>query len=180
MISIEFYTDQVRHLRESACMPIGSGINADHALHLRLLTEEQQEYIDGTITMDRRMMADALGDIVVVACGYSVDAEDHALIDVGQTVLLASKAAEAHLINLPGAFMLIYESNMSKLCTEEQRDPTVRKYAELGVELEFRDAGNGLWSVFAANDTAAAPKGKWLKGVGYREPNWESIEIWQF
>ena len=179
MIKTAFYLDKVRQMRVAACMSLNEGLFADHKLHTKLFAEELFEFLTGIAEKSQQDTADALGDILVVACGYVLDAREHAEIDIEEVVRMATKAAQGFDINLPGAFMLIHDSNMSKLCTYEQREPTRLKYAERGIEVEFRDTGTGLWSAFAANSADGIPKGKWLKGVGYHEPAWDRTGVWQ-
>lgn len=179
MIVPQFYLNHVRQMREAACLSLDSGINADHTLHLQLYAEELDEFLKACAEGDKRAKADALGDVVVVASGYHLDAGEHARINFKRAVEHAALAATVEGINLPGAFLLIHESNMSKLCHEDQLEPTRLKYAAQGIDVEFRPAGEGLWSPFALNSNGAIPAGKWLKGVGYHEPDWSKLEAWR-
>lgn len=177
-VDMNFYLDHIRHLRRVGCLTVDSGAACDHALHLGLLVEEQTEYFEAHGSGNLAEKADALADTVTVACGYILDAGDHQKVDMVGVIKQAERAALADRIDLAGAFALVCESNLSKLCTVNQILPTREKYAKLGVELEFRDAGHGLWSAFAANSSGDIPKGKWLKGVGFREPNWKDTWLW--
>lgn len=179
VIDPTFYLNHVRDMRQAGCLALASGESADHLLHMRLLCEEQGEYVKACADNSQRSKADALGDIVVVACGYQLDAGEHAMIDLQAIIADAERAARRDDINLAGAFLLIHESNMSKLCREDQLEPTRLKYAEQGIEVEFRQAGEGLWSPFAATTNGTIPVGKWLKGSGYHEPDWSREMIWQ-
>lgn len=176
---IDFYLNHVREMRQAACLTMDSGEQADHLLHMSLYAEELEEFLEACAYMDKRAIADALGDIVVVACGYALDAGQNTKFDVVRAVDHANRAADVNGIMLSGAFLLIHESNMSKLCTEAQATATRLKYADMGIEVEFRDAGNGMWSAFAANDAGKIPRGKWLKGVGFHEPAWDRVEVWK-
>lgn len=160
-------------------MPMDSGPHCNHALHMKLVAEEQYEFLEAHAHEDLRGKADALADIVTVACGYILDAGQHLMMDMHQVLLICERAASRDHISLQGAFSLVQASNMSKLCTRDQIKGTQEKYGELGVTLEFRDAGDGMWSAFAANTVGGIPKGKWLKGVGYKEPRWCDGHIWR-
>lgn len=177
-IEPSFYVSHVRQMREAACLTLSSGIDTDHALHLQLYSEELDEYLLACAEKQLRGKADALADVVVVACGYHLDAGDHARISFKRAIEHAGRAAKAEGINLPGAFLLVHESNMSKLCREDQLEPTRVKYGMQNIDVEFRPAGEGLWSPFALNSNGAIPAGKWLKGVGYHEPEWDKQEVW--
>lgn len=178
-MNAQHYIDQVRQLRRSACMSMDSGQHCNHALHMKLLAEEHSEFMEAHGHEDLRGKADALGDTVTIACGYILDAGQHQLMDMYKVLVICERAATRDRINLMGAFSLVHASNMSKLCTRDQIKPTQERYAELGVTLEWRDAGNGMWSAFAANTIGGIPKGKWLKGVGFTEPRWCESHIWR-
>lgn len=178
MVELEFYMKHVKEMREAARLSISSGLDADIGLHTNLYAEELFEHLCACAEDNLEEKADALADILVVACGYVLDAQEHATIDIEKVHQMTQKAADRDGIILHGAFLLVHESNMSKLCTDAQVEPTRLKYAEQGVLVEFKETAGGLWSALAANSTPHAPIGKWLKGVGYHAPNWGSELIW--
>jgi hypothetical protein len=173
-----FYLDHVAQMRTAACMTMGRGFDTDHALHLQMYASEMNEYVTATNNNDLPQIADAMGDIITVAAGYALDAGPYAMIQFDSILTMLEAAADRHNIILHGAFLLVHESNMSKLCTAAEIELTRKKYADRGVYLDFKPVPGDLFSVFARNSTDDTPKGKWLKGISYAEPNWAATEIW--
>ena len=91
--------------------------------------------------------------------------------------MMEDKARKAG-INLRGAFDLVHESNMSKLCTDDDIKPTIEKYKALGVSLEWREVGDGLYSAHTSNETEHAPVGKLMKPISYKKPDWSMRNLW--
>ncbi len=92
--------EDVRVFHETYNLPVENtliDLKADHsklrALRVELLREEFQEYLDGEQADDMTEIADALGDIIYIACGTAV----------------------AYGIPLDKVFSEIHRSNMSKL-----------------------------------------------------------------
>lgn len=174
----DYYLTKIRHLRRIACLSMDSGESCDHALHLNLLAKEHSNFMEAQAHHDLRGKAGALANVVTVACGYALDAGTAQMMDMNRVMILCERAAERDRINLHGAFALVLNSNVTKLCTREQIAKTQDKYAELGILVEFRESGDDLWSCFAANSVGGIAKGKWLRGSGYTEPTWYERSMW--
>jgi hypothetical protein len=177
---LDFYLKHVRDFRSLTGLPLDSGADADHTLHLMLLAEESLEYASADDLAGR---ADALADSLVVACGYLLDAgELHVRIDVAGIIAELERVAIRDGVNLAAAFLLVHESNMSKLIVgERELRATQAKYESIGVPVEFMHVGESTWGpVMAAycSEDCSLPKGKLLKGASYHQPDWSVPEIW--
>lgn len=180
MIEIDFFLNHVRNFRLMTGLSLDAGADANHALHLSLLVEEMDEFLAADTLADR---ADALADTVTVACGYLLDAGDHCRADVLRIVENCQRTADAWGIDLPGAFLLVHESNMSKLVLgDAELRATLAKYDAEGVGLDVRHVGEQLgipvMAVYAAQD-GRYPRGKLLKGATYHQPAWDRVGVWQ-
>lgn len=180
MIALDFFTKHVRDFRAATGLALDTGATADHTLHLSLIVEELDEFLEAEALHDK---ADALADTVVVGCGYLLDAGEHCRVNVQRIVENAQRAAIAHGINLAGAFLLVHDSNMSKLIvTEAELSATLAKYSALGVEVEVREVGTGqggpILAAFCTADCEHAPKGKLLKSSAYHAPDWSRKDVW--
>jgi Phosphoribosyl-ATP pyrophosphohydrolase len=145
----------------------------DPKLHDKLFNEEAEELFQAQKDQDKAEVADAICDLLFVWIGKDIDVgvpmeQTHAFFEDMKGI-----ARDAG-IYLPAAFEMVYESNMSKLCTKEEVVPTWNKYLPLGVNIEHKEVSDGLYAVYATNDTEHAPKGKLLKSVGFFEPKWEA------
>lgn len=180
MIEIDFFLKRVREFRACTGLSLDAGEAADHSLHLALLVEEFDEFLAAETLEDR---ADALADVVTIACGYLLDAGDHCRADVLRIVENCQRTADAWGIDLPGAFLLVHESNMSKLVLgDAELRATLAKYDAEGVGLDVRHVGEQLgipvMAVYAAQD-GRYPRGKLLKGATYHQPAWDRVGVWQ-
>jgi hypothetical protein len=172
MTNAKYYLQKVKEFRD-AC-----GIHQiDNELHLNLLNEESMKLALAAAKNDIDQVADAFADLVVVYTGWQIDAEPPIEYECWLNIM-EDKARKAG-INLRGTFDLVHESNMTKLCSTEEIQPTIDKYKSLGVELEWREVGDGLWSAHAANDTEHAPRHKLLKPTSYKKPDWSKREQWE-
>lgn len=117
------------------------------------LQEELNELFDEGFTPKNEIaLRDAICDILTFAYGVAHLAGFDANVDM--------KA--------------VFDSNYSKLCaTQEQLDASIAKYAAIGVEV----LGQGTLpeaSIISAKDQTVDgvfyPKGKFLKGVGFKKP----------
>jgi hypothetical protein len=176
---MNFYTPYIALMRSSAKMPMGNGLNANHELHLKLFAEEQLEFYKALLADNRAESADALGDLITVAEGYRADAGDHIRYNTDELIGYCEQMALDLGINIHGAFLLIHESNMTKLCTADQLQESIAKYRDLGVEVATENTTDGRYALFAFNETVHAPMGKWLKGSGYKKPDWSRVDIWR-
>jgi len=164
------YQAAVLQFRRYTCLPIASGSNAIHLLHLKLLLEETVELQLARTLADK---ADALADCVVVLLGYDIDAGEFAQIDVMQYLRNFEALAADVGIDLPGAFTIVHESNMLKTVrSDKEKHDTEDKYRPQNVVIEWREPSPGIWAAFAAEETSAFPKGKLLKPAGWQPPNW--------
>lgn len=172
MTNATFYLEQVKLFRD-AC-----GIHqVDNDLHLNLLDEESKELALASARNDRAQIADGFADCLVVYCGWELDGNPP--IPYSDWIKTWVDKCRVFQIDLLPAFEIVHKSNMSKLCTEADIQPTIRKYDALDVEIEWKNPSDGLFAPFAANDTEHAPRGKLLKGIGYQSPGWESTrEQW--
>lgn len=153
MIALDFFTKHVRDFRAATGLAMDSGDAANHTLHLSLVVEELDEFLEAE---QLHQKADALADTVVIGCGYLLDAGEHARINVPRLVENAQRSALANGINLAGAFLLVHDSNMSKLIvTDEELRTTLEKYRALGVEVDVREVGTGQYGPILAAFCAA-------------------------
>ena len=180
MIDIDFFLRHVREFRSMTGLSLDAGADANHALHLSLLVEEMDEFLAASDLAER---ADALADTVTVACGYLLDAGDHCRVDAAGIVANCQRSADAWGINLPGAFLLVHDSNMSKLIVgRAEMSATIAKYTAQGVQLSFREMGEKdgepVMAAYAAED-GRYPRGKLMKGAAYHSPDWSRESVWQ-
>lgn len=180
MLDIDFFLKHVRDFRQMTGLSIDAGADANHALHLSLLVEEMDEYLAASDLAER---ADALADVVTVACGYLLDAGDHCRADVYRIVENCQRSADAWGIDMAGAFLLVHESNMSKLIVgDAELRATLAKYEAEGVGLDIHPMGesNGVpvMAAYAAAD-GRYPRGKLLNGASYHQPAWDRVGVWQ-
>lgn len=151
----------------------------DLDLHLALLAEESNEFLDAK---NKRDLADALADMVFVAAGGVIDGFPQFEDDINFTVIPLSKDENIDLLR---ATKTVYVSNMSKLCQRDEIKPTADKYAAIGVAVHFEpvdelDESAGFRCICSetviGEDGKEYPKGKLLKSVGYKEPDWGYID----
>lgn len=153
------YLEKVKEFRAATGLDAGQPVE----LHDALIREELSE------------LADALADSVVVACGKMADGvADKQWFDLHIDGLCVA-AIEAG-INLDAAFNIVHKSNMSKLCTPDEIEPTRSKYNTLGVAVEFRETSDNLFACYSLGGHPDYPAGKLLKSVGYRGPDWGGEE----
>lgn len=154
--------------------------SADDPIHYRLTLEETDELIDAFIEpeplMRRVAVADALADRVFTSCGGIIDGCDmHHYLD--KTI----KWAERFDMDLPRAVDAVFTSNMSKLCTSDQVEPTRAKYSSIGVIVHFEAVGDNFRCICShavtGDDGKEYPAGKLLKSVGYQEPDFSYLEV---
>ena len=80
-------------------------------------------------------------------------------------------------MNLEHDMHKVYESNMSKFCaTQNILDLTIKKYSDMGVEVEERGSWPRKYVVsskdqWSSDMTKLFPKGKFLKGINFEAPD---------
>lgn len=155
------YLEKVKEFRAATGLDAGQPVE----LHNALIREELAE------------LADALADSVVVWCGKCADGWiDHGLLEL--EICAISRAAAEAGVHLDAAFNIVHESNMSKLCTPGEIEPTRSKYNALGVAVEFRQVSDNLFGCYSLGGHPGYPKGKLLKSVGYHAPRWNESDAW--
>lgn len=130
----------------------------DQALHDKLFREEKSE------------LADAMADMLFIKAGECIDMGK--LDELERFILTLEAKALLFHINLWGAFSIVYNSNMSKLCASDEIAATTEKYAALGVDVEYREVSDDLYAAYSATDHPDYPRGKLLKSISYQEPDW--------
>lgn len=166
----------VREFREA------SGLKQDDEnLHSKLFAEEHAEYHEATTNNNLVEKADALADMAFVSAGGIVDGFEtynNARLD---SVIFTSENEEIDLLR---ATKTVFDSNMSKLCSRDEIKPTADKYAAIGVAVHFEpvdelDESAGFRCICSesviSSDGKEYPKGKLLKSVGYRSPDWSYL-----
>ncbi len=185
MIDYNYYLSLTSQYRSGAGLSMGKGKDADHALHLRLFAEESNEFLEALAKPHLEEVAKELSDMVVIACGYYLDAGEHAMLSYLSVIDNAHSFAAKNGIDLVGAFALVQKSNLSKLCTPEQIEPTREKYREMGVAVEFRESTPGKWACYCLSHDPLPgqdqiPAGKQLKGAGFFKPDFEAYPyLWR-
>ena len=169
------FIQPVREFREATGLPVGSVV-VDHALHLHLFNEEALEFIMATELADK---ADAIADMIVIGCDYWLDAGTRMKFNIFQVLQGLEDAAARLGINAIGAFSLVHDSNMSKVCNTHQANLTHTKFRELGIFTIAKQVPGGLWAIYSDTDDTTYPRGKLLKPVSYFKPKWQGNErLW--
>jgi hypothetical protein len=178
----ELFIKPVAHFRTITGLPMYSYQSPQlgaisHPLHLSLLVEEFEELAGAQTLADE---ADALADIVVIASGYYLDAGPHTTIDAIKMIRHTYKIATHRGINLVGAFNLVHESNMSKVCDYATAIATQAMFArEHQLATYVKEVAAGEWAVYSGQDDKVYPRGKLLKPLSYFKPRWEGTEsVW--
>lgn len=150
-------------------------------LHRKLFDEEQQEFYDAESDAD---VADALADMIFIWCGAMLDLKRPIYRDEEWFWSYVQYQAQIAGINLKGAFDLVYESNMSKLCIHSEIYETIHKYDQIGVLIDFKPVEHELFAAYSAYDQTGKdgkeyPEGKLLKSCRYHEPDWSKESVWR-
>lgn len=153
------YLEKVKEFRRATGLDAGQSVE----LHDALIREELSE------------LADALADSIVVLCGKFDDGYLSGSDFYGMMRNL-KESAEWACVDIDRAFDIVHKSNMSKLCTSDEIEPTCRKYSDLGVAVEFRETSDNLFGCYSLGGHADYPAGKLLKSVGYHAPDWSGDE----
>lgn len=178
-LDTEYYLDMVSEFRAATALPMNSGDACNHALHMDLFASENREFLTAETEAQR---ADGLADMLVIWAGYQVDGTPPVPFSLK---LREFQAWANHFrINLLGAFQVVHESLMTKVCKAEDVEPTRQKYEALGMEVEFRETVDGRYGCFCVKDPHGAlgevtPPGKLLKPTCYRSPDWVDDTRWK-
>lgn len=152
----------------------------DRELHKKLFDEEMQKFHDAKTDAD---VADALVDMVFIYSG--------AMADVGPIYKTEqwfwkyiNEQANIAGVDLEKAFMIVFDSNMSKLMKLSDVEPTLRKFLNFGVQVEIKPVEGGLYTAFSAEDQDGDdgvhyPKGKLVKSSNYWKPDWTDESLWR-
>lgn len=167
----DYCLPKVKHFRD--CVGLGQNLPS---LHRALFDEENEEFYDATCDSE---VADALADMIFIWCGALLDLKKPIYRTDEWLWTYVQDQAEIVGIDLRGAFDLVYESNMSKLCTINDIAPTIAKYEALGVTVDFRQISNDLFAVYSDCDHVDYPRGKLLKPVSFKEPDWSREDVWR-
>ena len=164
------YIERVREFRNLL------GMNQSDAVHADLYQEESRE-LDTAITLALR--ADAFADCVVVMAGWCIDYPEK-MQDWPRFIDDMKQRAWSYGIRLSAAFDIVHKSNMTKICTRGEVNETHKKYADMGVSVEFKEVSDGLFACYSAKDhegdLSEFIKGKLLKSAAYKAPDWSGNE----
>lgn len=172
----------------------GGGSESDITLSKSLIEEELEEYTQAVLEEDKIEQLDAIGDlffvVVQLECMYRkpvykstelnrstiytaiellLSQEDNSFSKVVEVLNSLSKQLNVDLHDL---VQEIYNSNMSKLCKDEQTaQETVKEYAKKGVETYYKisNVDSSKYIVYRREDN------KVLKSVDFVEPNIEKL-----
>lgn len=170
MTNRQRYYELVRHFRESARLK-----DQPFELHWNMFQSEQKEFYDAE---NDHKAIDGICDSMFVWLGCKIDRGQDIYLNEDWLFSWASHSASVIGADLWNAFNLVYKSNMSKLCTDAEIQPTIDKYESLGVSVIMRETESGLWACYSDSDHPDYPCGKLLKSVGFKEPDW-SQEGWR-
>lgn len=168
----------------------GGGSESDITLSKSLIEEELEEYTQAVLEEDKIEQLDAIGDLFFVAvqleCMYRkptykstelnrsiiykaieslLSQEDNSFSKVVEVLNNLSKQLNVDLHDL---VQEIYNSNMSKLCKDEQTaQETVEEYKKKGVETYYKvcTTDSSKYIVYRSQDN------KVLKSVDFVEPD---------
>ena len=168
----------------------GGGSESDITLSKSLIEEELEEYTQAILEEDKIEQLDAIGDLFFVAvqleCMYRkptykstelnqttistaidllLSQEDNSFSRVVEVLNNLSKQLNVDLHDL---VQEIYNSNMSKLCKDEQTaQETVKEYTKKGVETYYKacTTDSSKYIIYRSEDN------KVLKSVDFVEPD---------
>lgn len=172
----------------------GGGSESDITLSKSLIEEELEEYIQAVLEEDRIEQLDAIGDLFFVAvqleCMYRkpiykstelnrstiytaieslLSQEDNSFSRVVEVLNNLSKQLN---VNLHDLVQEIYNSNMSKLCKDEQTaQETVENYKKKGIETYYKvcTTDSSKYIIYRSEDN------KVLKSVDFVEPDIQKL-----
>jgi hypothetical protein len=137
-----------------------------NTVHECLYASESIELLTAT---EQHKRADAFADMAVVMAGHYLDGTP--FYDFEKAILGLVNQTVLNGIYLPASFSIVMESNFTKVCAEEFIQLTNEKYLAEGVGLTWLQT-RGMWACFSAFDMPDKPKGKLLKPVTYKAPDW--------
>lgn len=172
----------------------GGGSESDITLSKSLIEEELEEYTQAVLEEDKIEQLDAIGDLFFVAvqleCMYRkpvyeslifnsstiytaieslLSQEDNSFSRVIEVLYNLSKQLNVDLHDL---IQEIYNSNMSKLCKDEQTaQETVEEYKKKGVETYYKvcTTDSSKYIIYRSEDN------KVLKSVDFVEPDIQKL-----
>lgn len=157
-----YMLESVRNFRNA----VGFG-DQSNQVHESLYASESIELLTATQWHEQ---ADAYADMAVVMAGHKIAGTP--FYDFHDAINGLKGMAISDGINLLEAFKIVMISNMSKVCFDVDRRRTYFKYSKEGVKINWVERDNGLWACYSADDYPDKPKGKLLKPVTYKEPDW--------
>lgn len=142
-----------------------------NTVHECLYASESIELLTATEQHER---ADAFADMAVVMAGHYLDGRP--FYNFENAIEGLNKQAALNGILLSTSFVIVMESNFSKVCSLGFVQLTNEKYSAEGVGLIWVKV-SGMWACFSDDDYPDKQNGKLLKPVTYREPDW-SGDAW--
>lgn len=170
-MNINRMMEQVEEFRRATALPVYTGAECDIDTHRAVIREELEEAVDG------------LTDSIVTLAGLALDGPegaDKAASDAVARIVLAMQ----HIGFRPNECMdIVHAANMSKLCSDDEVDPTIQYYAELGVECTKDEVSQGEWAIKCAEtvigfDGKEYKSKKLLKCINWHEPDWSNMSHW--
>ena len=144
----------------------------ENSVHERLYASESIELLTAESHAET---ADALADMAVVMAGHYLNG--YPFYNFEKAIKGLENQAILNNVNLLAAFDIVMISNMSKVCLEADKNATTQKYLSEGVRLHWVDR-DGQSACYSAEEYPDKPKGKLLKPVTYKKPDW-SVSGWK-
>jgi len=179
-IFITLYKD-ICEFRRLFGLPVQTGTHWDtKGLHLELYCEE---FIELALAESRVLKIDGIVDTVYVLMGHIVEmvpsqaksAQNNAFFD--QILESNLRAADALGFDFLQAWDIVHASNLSKICTAENINASLKFYQDLGVNVGSEAVDFGAQKQFRVKVKEAStdingkshPVGKVLKSIDYTE-----------
>lgn len=160
----------------------GGGSESDIALSKSLIEEELEEYTQAILEEDKIEQLDAIGDLFFVAvqleCMYrkpvyeSIELNRSTGYSFSRVVEILNNLSKQLNVDLHDLVQEIYNSNMSKLCKDEQTaQETVENYKKKGVETYYKvcTTDSSKYIIYRNEDN------KVLKSVDFVEPDIQKL-----
>lgn len=144
----------------------------DEKTHFLMYASESLELLSAQTQAEK---ADAFADMAVVLIGYYLDSV-YPVEELEQQISAIEEQAALNNICFSKSFDIVMRSNMTKVCGYEHREQTIQKYKDEGVSIIWRRSVSGHWSCYSSDNYPDKPKGKLLKPVTYKEPDWSGDE----
>lgn len=159
----------------------GGGSESDIALSESLIDEELEEYKQAVSEDDKIGQLDAIGDLffveVQLECMYRKPVYESTELNkstgyFSRMIEILNILSKQLNVDLHDLVQEIYNSNMSKLCKDEQTaQETVEEYKKKGVETYYKacPTDSSKYIVYRSEDN------KVLKSVDFVEPNIQKL-----